>query len=303
MGEPKPAMLSSTISTSRAYLLLTPLLLPFGAVFGLGILLALAQSLGYYSPVALPAFEQHGPLAAYGALFSPRMFASLGISLFVACVSASAATLLGGVLAYGVWKLPPRLQGPATIYKIPLILPHIAVGFIVLVLFTRTGFVASACHQLGFINRAEEFPQLLFSGSGLGMILAYVLKSTPFVILMAHAVLRRLDPRLIETARMLGASRLRAFTSIVLPALSPVLNSTFIILFLYNFGAFDIPYILGESAPAMLSIEAYNLYFRRALADRPTAMAILCCIFLFSAVFIVLYTHLTRRLSGEARKV
>ncbi len=135
------------------------------------------------------------------------------------------------------------------------------------------------------------------------MILAYVFKEVPFVIILALAVLRRMDPRLVETARMLGAKPTAVFLRVVLPHMLPALHTAFIILFLYGFGAFDIPFLLGESSPAMLSIETYNLYFRRDLVNRPTAMAILVCMFLFSAVFIVLYTRIAARISGKDRKL
>ena len=155
------------------------------------------------------------------------------------------------------------------VYKIPLILPHIAVAFLVLVFWTKSGFVSSICFHLGWVQRPGDFPSVVYGGTGLGMILAYLYKETPFVILLAWAVLKRLDPRLIQTAYMLGAGRWRVFRRVVLPHMRHVLHTTFIILFLYGFGAFDIPFLVGESSPGMLSIEAFNLYFRRSLADRP----------------------------------
>jgi len=109
--------------------------------------------------------------------------------------------------------------------------------------------------------------------------------------------------RHIHTARMLGASKASTFFRIVIPFLLPVINTTFIILFLYSFGAFDIPSILSESRPQMLSITVFNLYFKRDIANRPDAMAILVLMFLFSSLFIYLYSRLAARLEAAGRKI
>lgn len=286
------------LAWSRVLPRLAPLALPFAALFLGGFVLALLQSLG----LALGFPYESGLLDAYRAVLRPRYLASFAFSLWVALASAGISTLAGALLATQVWKLPALWQRPALIYKIPLILPHIAVGFIVLTLLSRTGFAASLAFHLGLIDKPAEFPSLLYTG-GLGMILAYVYKETPFALLMALAVLRRLDPRLPQTARMLGASRTRVFLRVVLPHMAPALHAVFIILFLYTFGAFEIPFLLGQSRPDMLSIEVYNSYFQRGLEHRPAAMALLALMFFFSAAFIALYSRIVRRLDPRERKL
>ncbi len=283
----------------RRALRLSPLLIPFTLVFLGGVALAVVQSLGYYSLVPV----EKGVAAAYARLAEPWFWESFGFTCYVAGASAALSVAAGAVLAYGVWKLPRRLHSAALVYKIPLVLPHIAVAFIVLVLWTQSGFVASVVHSLGFIETPADFPALLYAGNGAGLVMAYSYKGTGFVILLAFAALQRLDPRLITSAAMLGASRTRIFFTVVLPRLAPTLHACFIILFLYAFGAFDIPYLLSESSPGMLSIQAYDLYFKRDLANRPAAMAILVAMAAFSTVFVALYTVAARRLQQGARKL
>lgn len=288
-----PAGLGST------WLRLSPLLLPFAVLFLGGLGLAAAQSLGLLLP-----FEYHGALLdGYRQALSPHLLASLGLSFAVALVSAGLSVVFGAVGAYAVWKLPEKLRRRAVVYKVGLILPHVAVAFIVLILWTRTGFLASVGHQFGLVETPADFPAILFSGNGLGMVLAYVYKETPFVMLLALAVLLRTDPRLAQTARMLGASEAATFRRVILPRLLPALNTAFIILYLYTFGAFDIPFLLGESSPGMLSIEIYNLYFERDLVNRPTAMALLVLMFLFSVAFIALYSRVASKLEQGERKL
>ncbi len=286
---------------------LLPLLVPFVLLFGGGLALAVAQSLGWFLPLPWPPLWaplwEGGRFAAYLQVLTPRYAGSFVLSIGVALASALLSVAGGALLAWFVWRLPRRLGPWAVVYKIPLILPHIAVAFIVLVFWSRSGLVAALCWHLGLIDRAAGFPSPLFNGTGLGMVMAYVYKETPFVVLLAHAALRRLDERLIQAARMLGGSRLQIFRAVVLPHLAPVLRTTFIILFCYTFGAFEIPYLLGESTPGMLSIEVWNLYFQRDLAERPVAMALLTLMFLFAAACIVVYARLARRLGAGMRKL
>ena len=279
---------------------LSSLVLPYGILFCGGVFLTVCQSVGLLTP--LP--HEGGLLDAYGRLLGDAaFFASFGFSLGVAAASATFAVAAGTILAYRIWQLPDRLASAALVYKIPLILPHIAVAFVVLVFWSQSGILASAAHALGLIQSMHEFPNVLYSGWGIGMILAYTLKGTPFAMILVMALLARFDVRQVQTAAMLGASGTRTFFSIVLPRLAPAMHTAFIILFLYSFGAFDIPYILSESRPGMLSIHVYNLYFKHDLTRRPEAMAILTIMFGFAVLFIIAYSKVVRRLENGVRKI
>jgi len=288
--------------TSRSVILLklSPLLVPFTVIFTTGVFLTILQSLGLFMPIP---FE--GRLfSSYAALFRGSWFyVNLGFSLYCAFVSAVLSVVLGTFLSYVIWRLPPGMQKLSVVSKVPLILPHIAVAFIVLMFFARTGYVSSVLNHLGMIESSSDFPAILFGGNGLGIILAYVYKETPFVMLLVTFMLKKYDHRQIETARMLGATKRTTFFRIVLPFLLPVINTSFIILFLYSFGAFDIPFMIGESHPSMLSIQVYNLYFKRDLINRPQAMAILVVMFAFSLVFIYLYSRIAQRIDIRFRKI
>ncbi len=286
--------------TIRRLLKLSPLLLPFAVLFCGGVLLTVCQSLGVLTP--LP--HAGGMLDAYTRLLrDPTFFASFRFSLGVSSASALLSVAAGTLLAYRVWQLPRRLAPAALVYKIPLILPHLAVAFVVLVFWSRSGIVASAAYHLGLIDAMNDFPDVLYTGWGIGMVMAYSLKGTPFAMLLVLALLAQFDVRQIQTAAMLGASRPRIFVRIVLPHLAPAMHTAFIILFLYAFGAFDIPYLLSESRPGMLSIRVFDLYFRHDLARRPEAMAILVVMFVFAVIFIVAYSRGVRRLDSGVRKL
>lgn len=286
--------------TATLILKLSPLILPFAVLFCGGVFLTVCQSLGIFTP--LP--HTGGIFTAYGVVLSdPSFFGSFGFSLGVALVSAAASVAGATFLAYRAWQLPKAMTGAVLVYKIPLILPHIAVAFVVLIFWSQSGILSSLAYHLGLIQSMQDFPNILYSGWGVGMILAYILKGTPFAMLLILAVLVRFDVRQIQTAAMLGASKPRIFFTIVLPRLAPALHTSFIILFLYSFGAFDIPYILSESRPGMLSLNVFDLYFKHDLARRPEAMAILTLMFFFAVLFIIAYSKTVTHLENGVRKL
>jgi putative spermidine/putrescine transport system permease protein len=279
---------------------LLPLLLPVAGVFAAGLCLTALQSLGLLLPVG-----EGGPTPEHYAavLGSPAMRRSAAFTLYVSAASALGSVAAGTALGYMVWRLPRRLRQAAVVYKTGLVLPHVAAAFLVLLFFGQTGLLAAVANRLGLAPTPQDFPQILFAGDGLGMILAYMYKGTPFAMLMVLAVLFGFDTRLLQTAAMLGAGPCETFRRVTLPRLLPAMHGAFIILFLYAFGAFDIPFLLGESRPGMLSMRVYDIYFQQDLADRPRAMAILTLMFAFTALFTMLYNALARRVDDRGRKL
>ncbi|MCG8529965.1 MAG: ABC transporter permease subunit [Desulfovibrionales bacterium] len=270
---------------------LAPLLIPFVLFFVGGIALAVLQSFGF----GLPFAYEGAMLDSYKALLTPYMLQSFLLSVKVGGVAALLSMVFGILFAIGLWRMPPLLQQAGVVYKIPLILPHLAIGFIVFFFWAKSGLISSAFFHAGITQTPQDFPAVLFGSDGWGIILAYTYKQIPFALLMTYASLKRLDMRLLETAYMLGAGRWRGFRTVVYPHIRSSVHSTFCILFLFGFGAFELPFLLGGSKPAMLSIEAYNLYFRKELYHRPQAMAVLIGIFLFSIVFLTMYLRSVSR--------
>ena len=286
--------------STEPLLRLLPLLLPLSLVFGCGLVVTLLQSFG----LLMFSYTYDDLFFAYRELFADSWFLrSAAFSLYVATVSSSLAIVIGTALAYAVWKMPERYRNFAIVYKIPLVLPHIAVGFLAIIFLAKTGILASMAFRLGLIDSFEGFPDLLYTSAGIDLISAYIYKETPFVMVMVYAMLVRFDRRQIDTARMFGAGRVRIFSTLILPFILPAINTTFVILFIFTFGGFDLPYVLGDSYPGMLSIRIYEYFFHKDLALRPVAMAMLSLIFVFSLFFIGMYLRLSASLARGVRKL
>lgn len=264
-------------------------------IYGIGI--TVAQSLGLFTPVK----SSYYLLTAYRELLKDSWFIrSFSYSLYIALVSSTVAVLLGSLFAYGLWKME-RPGFALLVYKIPLILPHIVAAFFIQFIFSKTGVISSLLHHIGVVPNFQNFPNIPYSSTGI--ILAYIYKEVPFVMLMQMGIYNRIDRNIVVTAENLGSTPINTYFSVITPYLKGITHTTFIIIFLYSFGAFEIPFIIGGSKPEMISILIYNLYFNAPLNQRPLAMAALVLLFIFAMVFVVLYSYMAKKIDSGFRSI
>jgi putative spermidine/putrescine transport system permease protein len=81
-----------------------------------------------------------------------------------------------------------------------------------------------------------------------------VYQALPYTILVLYPALVRLDPTLLEAARTLGASPVRAFMNVVVPALRNTIVATLIMVFVFALGSYLLPQILGRPSHWTLSV-------------------------------------------------
>ena len=279
---------------------LLPLLIPFTLFFLYSLVLTLARSAGW----GAVADYQGGAFTAYSRVLKDPLFRqSVVYSLWIAAASTAGALVAGSLLSLLIWRLPEKLRVAAGLYRIPIILPHITVAFLILFLFSNRGMIPALFYNLGVDTSEGPFFDLIYSKSGWAIIFAYIYKEAPFVALMELSVLQTIPEDRIVTARQLGANEVRTYFCVILPQLRAVMNTLFIILFLYSLGAFDIPFILGISNPSMLSIQVYRLYFQSDIVNRPLVMARLSLLFFFSLGFIFIYLRAAKKLDKRSRKI
>jgi len=140
-------------------------------------------------------------------------------SALIAAVNGLAATLLGVLAAIGLAgrQLPLR-RTVLTLILLPLVVPYIvlAVGLVVLL---------------------KEFDM---TTSLTALLLGHVVISLPYSVLVILPRLRTMDASILEAARDLGASALKAFALVTLPLMAPALLSSFLIAFTVSFDEFAI---------------------------------------------------------------
>ncbi len=275
----------------RPYLMVAPAVGIVVTLFGGGLALGLAQSLGYVPFVGQSSFS----LEAYRQLFQDEEFyRALGQTLWLSVASTALATGLAVTTALSVW---PALAGQRRLlflYQLNLPIPHLVGALGILFLIAPTGLAARWAYAFGLISSPADFPVLVYDRYGWGIILEYVWKGTVFIGTNVLAALPGLEGGYGAAARTLGASGWQRLRYVTLPLLAPSVLSASVLVLAYTLGAYETPFLLGQRYPSTLAVLAYRRYVDLDLTARPEAMALSILITLVSAALIGLYLALAR---------
>jgi putative spermidine/putrescine transport system permease protein len=239
-------------------------------LFGGGLALGLVQSLGY-----LPAAGMSELTLAHFAnvLADPDFFTNLGLTFYIALSSTAIACGIGVAAALAFDTLAGRSRIIQFVFQIPLTVPHLVIAVAVVFMLAPNGLLSRLLLNAGLIDSAAAFPLLVNDRWGFGIMAAYIWKEVPFITLMILAVLRGAGSELLEVGRTLRAGRWQCFRHVTLPVICPSLGAAGLIVFAYTFGAFEIPYLLGQTYPLMLPVWAYKCYSDVDLLSRPEGIA------------------------------
>ncbi len=154
--------------------------------------------------------------------------------------SALVATLLMCVPALLVAGYLVRSTGRLSfivdlVVSMPLALPPVAVGFVLLWMFGATG-------PFGELTRGLAF-------SWFAMSLASAVVAFPLVVRSFAAGLAEVDPRLVFAARNLGASRLRAAWEVMLPLARRGIAAGLLLGFVRAFAEFGATIVFAGNIP------------------------------------------------------
>lgn len=186
-------------------------------------------------------------------------------SAAIALVNGLASTLLGVMAAIGLAgrRLPMR-RAVMTLILLPLVVPYIVLAVGLVVLLRSFGV----------------------STSLVAVLAGHVVISLPYSVLVILPRLRTLDGSILEAARDLGASELKAFALVTLPLLAPALLSSFLIAFTVSFDEFAIASFLAP--PGAPTYPVFLYAGSRTPALLPEVIAIGSIVIAISLLVVVL---------------
>lgn len=171
-------------------------------------------------------------LSGFAQVFSrPRTWRVIGLTLAQAAVATVICVLAGVPGAYTLYRRPAfRGRGALRAFvTVPFVLPTVVVGVAFRTLLVPDG-------PLGFLGLDHTFAAI---------VAALVFFNYSVVVRSVGGMWERLDPRAEQAARSLGASPLRAWWTVTLPALTPAIASAASLVFLFSATAFGTVLVLG----------------------------------------------------------
>jgi thiamine transport system permease protein len=190
-------------------------------------------------------------------MVAPRTWRIVGQTLAQAAVATVLAVLLGIPGAYVLYRTRfPGRTALRALVAVPFVLPSVVVGVAFRSLLAESG-------PLGFLGLSESF---------VAVVAALVFFNYSVVVRTVGVLWSRLDRRVSEAARSLGASRVRVWWTVTLPALAPAIASAAALTFLFCASAFAVVLILGGSGWGTIETEIW--YQTTQLLDLPAAAAL-----------------------------
>lgn len=203
-------------------------------------LLLLRISVAPYDPAGL--WGDGLTLAAYRSLFQPEIFGAVLNGIELSAVIAAASLLLGFPLTYFITRMHRHAQIVWLILLLTtLTLSDVLIAFSWQVMLSKKVGLSNILVMLGFISDPVS---LTPSRAAVLSCLIYLM--LPFSVLTLYPSLSRLDNSLIEAARTLGASPLKAFFSVVVPLARAPAQMTVLLAIIFTMGAYAPPIVLGS---------------------------------------------------------
>jgi putative spermidine/putrescine transport system permease protein len=202
-----------------------------------------------------------------------------GATLALSSVVTAASLVFGYPVAYFLVRRAQRWTSWIIFLLIaPLLTSIIMRTFGWQVIFARRGLLNVALIDLGLIDRPL---QILDNPISVVVGLVHVL--VPFMVLSIASVLRGINPRLEESALVLGAGRMRTFLLIVLPLSLDGIGTGSILVFMLANGSFVTLLLLGGGSMQTLPLLIYQQFsttrdfgFAAAMSTELLAIALVC---------------------------
>lgn len=165
-------------------------------------------------------------LFKYSAAEVDAIQLSLKVALLCTGILLPLAVLVGWLLARKHFFGKAVIEG---ILHLPLVLPPVTVGYILLIVFGRNGWLGAFFYENWGIQLAFSFT---------ATVIAAIVVSFPLVTRSIRLSIELVDQNYEEAARTLGASNLRVFFTITLPLALPGVISGAILAFARSLGEF-----------------------------------------------------------------
>ena len=181
---------------------------------------------------------------------------------------------------------------------VPFMLPTVVVASSFNALFGNHGlfsFLPSALLRAGFPLSPEFTTSKTFYF--LLILLAHIFYNTTIVIRIVGNALSRLDPKLEQSARSLGADTFHVWKNVTLPLLRPSLLAAALLVFMFDFTSFGVILLLGGSNFSTLEVEIYLRVLK--LPNLPLAALLSIVQLIFTLIFSILYTRIINQVTAQ----
>ncbi|MBO6899251.1 MAG: molybdate ABC transporter permease subunit [Shimia sp.] len=221
----------------------------------------------------------------------PQEWVAVGLSLKVAFWAMMGAVVPGVFVAYALarWEFFGK-QFVNVLVHLPLVLPPVATGYLLLVTFGTQGLVGSALKEIGVV----------FAFRWTGAALAAAVMAFPLLVRSIRLSIEAIDPKLEQAAATLGASRARVFFTVTLPLMLPGLLAGMVLAFAKAMGEFGATITFVSNIPGQTRTLPSAIYaFLQVPGGETAAMRLVVVSIIVAAGALILSEVLARRIAAK----
>ncbi|MDJ0749138.1 MAG: molybdate ABC transporter permease subunit [Woeseiaceae bacterium] len=213
-----------------------------------------------------------------------NLFDPLWLSAKLAFVTTLILIVIGTPIAWWLSQTPSRWKPIVqAVVAMPIVLPPTVLGFYLLILLGPGGAVGSWWVSL-------TGSALTFSFAGL--VIASCIYSLPFAVQPMQNAFAALPRTLLERAWTLGATRVDAFFSIVVPLSVRGFVSAMVLAFAHTLGEFGVVLMVGGNIPGETRVVSISIYdhvesLNYAAAHRMSVVLLAFAFVVLMAMFLV----------------
>lgn len=211
-------------------------------------------------------------------------------TLYVVVVTVLVALVVAYLLALYLRFVKSKIAKTiGTLYLLPRFVPAMCAVFAMITIIRDSGVI----NRFGLMAGQDVKLGLMYHASG--MIVMNLWFNIPFAALMITAGLGAIPDSIIEGARDVGASKLKVFTSMILPLSfkDVIIAGTFV--FMSNVGSFTTPYLMGGNAPKMLGIALFDQFNKYLAYNRSAALSVIMFLICSVSAGVYIYTNLKEK--------
>lgn len=209
-------------------------------------------------------------------------------SFFIAGLSTLLCLVLGYPFAYLIARIQSTWKNTLLLLVIiPFWTSSLIRSYALIAIIKAKGILNSLLMALGIIHQPLA---ILFTNYA--VIIGLVYNLLPFMILPIMTNVERLDERLVDAARDLGANRLTTFTKVIIPLTMPGIIAGSILVFLPAMTIFYITDILGGAKSILLGNLIQNQFL--IAGNWPMGSALSAVLTLILVSLILIYVWATR---------
>lgn len=205
------------------------------------------------------AFGGSDPAGELQAFFDNRAnLVALRTTVIVSLIVTVISLALGSMVAWSLRTTESRLMRLFLLAAVtlPFWMGVVMKQYAWAVLLRSNGIVNEALASLGLIDEPLD---LLYTRTA--VVIGMVYQMLPYAVLPAYAAFSSIDLTLVSAAESLGASRVRALASVVVPLAMPGLFATATVVYVISTGFYLTPVILGGmSTPFAATLIHQNIF-------------------------------------------